>query len=91
MNECASCLVEDVFHIENRGCVLVRGVPPDAGVRPKAGDHLLLKRPDSSQITATLRGMQIGGNTFGTPAGTPILVADVAKADIPTGTEVWLL
>jgi hypothetical protein len=85
------CVVEDVFHIENRGCVLVPGVPPDAGVRPGGGDRVLLKRPDGSELTATLQGMEIGGHTPGTPDGTPILVADVVKADIPAGTEVWLL
>ena len=84
------CVVEDVFHIENRGCVLTPGVPADASVRPKAGDRVLLKRPDGSELAATLGGMQIGGRAPESPSGTPILLLGVTRTDIPTWTEVWL-
>jgi translation elongation factor EF-Tu-like GTPase len=84
------CVVEDVFQIGNRGCVVTPGVPPDAGVRPRAGDRVLLKRPDGSELMATLQGMEMGGRAPESPSGTPILLVGVVKKDIPPGTEVWL-
>lgn len=84
------CRVEDVFQITGRGCVIVPGFPADADLRGRVGGTLLLKRPDGSEITTTIRGFEFSGNpTLLERTGYAILLADVTKADVPIGTEVW--
>lgn len=82
------CRVEDVFQITGRGCVIVPGYPAD-GDPGRMGSALLLKRPDGSEITTAVRGLDFFGNPERT--GYAILLADVTKADVPVGTEVWEL
>jgi len=79
--------VEDVFCITGRGCVVVAGMP-DHKLFLKPGDGILLKRPDGSEVETTIRGVDAGiRRENGTAIA--ILLADVTKADIPIGTEVW--
>lgn len=81
------CIVVDVFQIPGRGCIVTPGAAPDLHPLPRAGDAVLLKRPDGSRITATIRGL----DRFGRPdAGIPILLGGLEKTEVPIGTEVWL-
>jgi hypothetical protein len=83
------CIVEDVFQLANgRGCVITPGLPVDSGLRVGSGDGILLKRPDSSELETTARGISMGGSARTT---IPILLAIADKAEIPIGTEVWLM
>jgi translation elongation factor EF-Tu-like GTPase len=51
--------VEDIFQISGRGCVVVPGIPKDGGFRLKVGDPLLLRRPDGTELSTTLRGIEM--------------------------------
>ena len=69
--------VEDVFQITGRGCVVM------------AGDGVVLKRPDGSEIATTVRGTDPGVRGEN-GVSLAILLADITKDDVPIGTEVWL-
>ena len=82
------CVVEDVFQITGRGCVIVPGLPIGAEIQVRIGDALVLRRPDGSEVATSIRGMESGVRREN--GGIAILLADVTKADVPIGTEVWL-
>ena len=74
--------VKDVFQITGRGCVIVPGFAADADLRGRVGATLLLKRPDGSEITSTIRGFEFSGNpSVLERTGYAILLADVTRAD----------
>lgn len=81
------CIVEDVFQITSIGCVIAPGVPRDFDLRVRTGDGILLRRPDGSQITTTVRSIPMGGRA----PGIPLNLHTVHKDDVPIGTEVWLV
>ncbi|HEX2078069.1 MAG TPA: hypothetical protein VHG08_10175 [Longimicrobium sp.] len=84
------CIVEDVFQIApGRGCVIAPGLPVDSDLRIGSGDGILLKRPDGPELETIARGIAMGGLRKRTAI--PILLAIADKAEIPIGTEVWLL
>lgn len=81
--------VEDVFQITGRGCVVMAGLPDgELAVRPGAG--VVLKRPDGSEITTTVRGTDPGVRGEN-GVSLAILLAEITKDDVPIGTEVWLV
>jgi hypothetical protein len=82
------CKVEDAFQIPGRGCVVVPGLPLGGEIQARIGDGVLLKRPDGSELATTIRGFELGGGSE--VAASAMLLADVTKADVPIGTEVWL-
>jgi translation elongation factor EF-Tu-like GTPase len=77
--------VEDTFTIRGRGTVLVPGIVPEGGERFRIGDALRLRRPDGSEVEATIDGIEF----FSVPAGTYPIVVGLPKLDVPLGTEVW--
>jgi len=79
--------VEDVFCITGRGCAVTAGMP-DGRFVLKIGAGVVLKRPDGSEVETTVRGVHLGNQGSGAPIS--ILLADVTKADVPIGTELWL-
>jgi hypothetical protein len=83
------CIVADVFQLPGRGCIVTPGAAADLNPLPRAGDPVVLKRPDGSELATTIRGLDRFGGPPG--GGIPILLAGVEKADIPIGTEVWLV
>lgn len=74
--------VEERFMITGRGLVLVPGL---GDRKAKVGDPIKIVKPDQTTIKTTIKG--IGFNQF-----REILVGkDLAKEDVPIGSEVWLL
>jgi hypothetical protein len=81
-------VVERRFWIRGRGLVVEPGVVPVEGERIKAGDCVLLIRPDGSTRDVMIRGL----STCLSPdsAMKVDLLLDLAsKEEVPIGTEIW--
>ena len=79
--------VDDVFQIADRGCVVVPGIPRNSESRVKIGDRLWLLRPDGSEISTVVRGIEMGG-PLDSP-GIPILLGtELSKNEVPVGTKM---
>jgi hypothetical protein len=77
--------VEDTFTIKGRGTVLVPGIVPEGEERFRIGDALRLRRPDGSEVEATIDGIDF----FNVPHGAYPIVIRLPKSDVALGTEVW--
>jgi hypothetical protein len=77
--------VEETFTIRGRGTGLMPGIVPEGGERLRIGDALRLRRPDGSEVEATIDGIEF----FGIQTGTYPIVVRLPKLDVPLGTEVW--
>lgn len=94
---CQLFVVEDVFTIRGRGVAAAGFTADDYGrVRRavKAGDCVELKRPDRSTLFATVLGIEYPPGSVWIGPKPPdvrhaILLADLAAADVPAGTELW--
>jgi hypothetical protein len=79
--------VEDVFQIAERGCVVCPGILRNSESRLKIGDKLWLERPDGSEVSTIVRGIEMGG-PINSP-GIPILLgAEITKHEVPVGTNM---
>ena len=81
-------VVEQRFWIRGRGLVVTPGVVPVEGERIKAGDCVLLIRPDGSTRDVMIRGT----STYFLPdssARVDLLLDLRSKEEVPIGTEVW--
>lgn len=86
--------VEDAFQITDRGCVLVPGPSTEEGSQPiQIGDRLCLRKPDGHSFETVIAGLEmIRRRPRPKVITAPILLPrNVAKGDVPVGTEVWLL
>lgn len=86
--------VADVFQIENFGCVLVPGVPTEPGSPViRRGARIRLRTPAGTEIDTTIKDApMISYRKMPEKICIPIsLPRDIAKADVPVGTEVVLL
>lgn len=86
--------VELAFQITGRGCVLAPGPSVEVGAQTvRIGDRIRLRRPDGDCIDTVIRGLEMLGRRPRPQVITaPILLPkDFTKADVPEGTEVWLL
>ena len=52
-------IIEDVFELFGRGVVAIPGIPLPSDRVVKAGDARLLKRPDGSELTTRVRGVEM--------------------------------
>jgi len=79
--------VEDVFQIAERGCVVCPGIPRNSESRLKIGDRLWLERPDGSEVSTIVRGVEMNG-PINSP-GIPILLgAEITEHEVPVGTRM---
>jgi hypothetical protein len=80
--------VEDAFRIEGRGVLVMPKIPVDAYHGP-ASHTVSVRRPDGTETTTTA--------TLNIPHVSPpppalyylCSLADIAKEDVPIGTEIW--
>jgi len=75
--------VTEAFMITRRGVVLTPGLGDNAHY-VKTGRRIKLVRPDKSELRTSIQGI-----TFNHQHDI-LLAPEVTKADVPTGTEVWL-
>ena len=80
-----SSTVEDVFHIDRRGCVIVPGLLLHDSPYVRIGDPAILRRPDGTTIQTCIAGLEMlsPSNRDCMPV---LLPDDVGKSDIPIGT-----
>jgi hypothetical protein len=83
-------IVEDIFQITGRGLVVMPGVPCGGNWRVKIGDPIVLKRPDGSQVTTVIRGIEMGGRSRSRPMIPLVLGSELTKDAVPIGTEIWV-
>ena len=83
--------VEDVFYISGRGCVIVPAIPEGLGFI-RAKNQIELRTPDGRVLQTHIASIELAKPQDGSPCRMVIMLPpDIAKQDVPTGTEVWLL
>jgi hypothetical protein len=84
--------VTHVLEIQKLGCILVPGVPPPSDEIPiiRKEDTILLRGPDGTERATFIRGFESIRRDKFYPEVPILLPCDIAKADVPIGTEVWL-
>ena len=84
--------VEDAFIISGRGLVIIG---PIGTARSRVGGQIELRRPDGSVITTRIASLEmINVHPEKTKGRTWIgisLPREIAKDDVPPGTEVWAI
>lgn len=86
------CVVEDVFEITGRGCVLVPGLsdksPP--GSRLRTGQMIELRKADGTVLRTHLLAVDYLDRLDASWCVPVVLPPGVGKADVSRGTEVWI-
>ena len=81
-------IVRETFQLERRGLILATDVKQEqTGVR--MGDSIELRRPDGSSLITTITGIERAIPYDPNRTLAVLLPADISKADVPIGTEVW--
>lgn len=84
--------VVDTFQIQGRGLVVgtdtpIRNIP----FVLRAGSRIEYRRPDCTSMASTIKGLEFS-SPFNPNQPYGYLAANgITKADLPLGTEVWLL
>jgi hypothetical protein len=79
--------VEDTFIIHERKLVLAPGLIPEGNERFRVGDPITLRRPDGSSTETKIGGLELLDPN--PQCYVVIVLAGIAKSDVPLGTEVW--
>jgi hypothetical protein len=83
------CVIEDVFEISGRGCVVVPGVPHGLPVPLSPGARVLIEAPTGKKFEIEIAGFEMVNR--GRPLShVPFLVKNVAKDALPIGSRVFL-
>jgi hypothetical protein len=85
--------VKDVFEIEGRGCVLVPGLDQSTSpkIRLRERDPISLHRPDGSVLDTRICALEFLDGPNRRWCVPILLPPNIKKADVPIGTEIWLL
>ena len=86
-----SSTIEAAFQIEDRGCVVVPGIPRDADSHVKVGDHVYILGGRRGCIDTVIRGIEM---ISARPRlnGFPILLPKtITKEDIPIGASLHIV
>jgi hypothetical protein len=84
--------VEDKFEISGRGCVIVPAIPEGLDFRIRAKDQIELRTPDGHVFQTHIASVELAKPQDGSSCRMVIMLPpDIAKQDVPTGTEVWFL
>jgi translation elongation factor EF-Tu-like GTPase len=85
------CKVEDTFYISGRGCVIVPAIPEGLDFRIRAKDQIELRTPEGRVLQTHIASVEFAKRQNAPCRMAIMLPVDIAKQDVPTGTEVWLL
>ena len=83
--------VEDKFEISGRGCVIVPAIPEGLDFRIRAKDQIELRTPDGRVLQTHIASIEFAKQDVRPCRMVIMLPPDIAKQDVPTGTEVWFL
>ena len=79
--------VEHTFVVKGHGLVLVPGIVPEGDECFRAADPILLRKPDGTTIATRIGALEL---LCPNPRGdVVVMLKELAKADVPVGTEVW--
>ena len=81
--------VEDVFDISGRGCVLAPVVPDGLDFKIRANDHIQLRTPTGRVFDTHIAFIELLKMESGPCRMAIMLPRDLAKNDVPVGTEIW--
>ena len=84
-----SSTIEDVFEIDDRGCIVVPGLLLDDDPHVCVGDPAILRHPDGTEIQTTVAGIEMI-RTLNRNAMPVLLPKRLRKTDIPIGTELTI-
>ncbi len=84
-----SSIIQDVFQIDGRGCVVVPGLLLDADPHVCIGDPVTLRRPDGTEIQTTVAGIEMI-RTLDRNAMPILLPKNIHKDDLPIGTALTI-
>ena len=83
----------DTFQITNGGLVVATDLKEEdakaKGIRLKVGDTLELRRPDGSRVMSGIAGIGMLNPSVPNRPLDFLLSAEIAKEDVPVGTEAW--
>jgi hypothetical protein len=83
-------IIEDVFDITGRGLIVVPGVTLADNLKIRAGDSVLLKRADGTELVTTIMGIELIGRGSRPILYKPLVFrSDLTKEAMPIGTEIW--
>ena len=85
--------VDDTFHIERRGPVIVLKKLRDVGRKVMRKEPIRLAKPDGTNIDTRIEEIELVLRRTSAPLESIsfLLPQIMAGSDIPKGTEVWLL
>jgi hypothetical protein len=80
-------IVSGTFLIRGRGLVLLPGIMSVGQERFHAGEPLLLRRPDGTELLTTITSLEI---MIPNPRHEVVVVLkELTRDDVPIGTVVW--
>lgn len=82
--------VEDVFHVSERGCVIVPAIPEGLDFNVRTKDQIELRTPDGRILQTHIASVELAKRR-NAPCHGDHAAAHVAKQDVPIGTEIWFL
>ncbi len=83
--------VEATFYISGRGCVIVPAIPDGLDFRLRAKDQVELRTPGGRVLQTHIASVELAKRQNAPCRMVIMLPPDIAKQDVPTGTEVWFL
>ena len=83
------CKVEDAFYVSRRGCVIVPTFSEGLDFRIRAKDHIELRTPDGRVLETYIVSLEFATRRESPSRMVIMLPPDIAKQDVPIGTEVW--
>lgn len=83
--------VEDVFEVPGKGRVIVPLQSDGFDFKIRAADLVQLRTPDGFVFDTYIASIELLKPQHGNCRMAIMLPRDLAKLDIPIGTEVWLL
>lgn len=83
--------IEEVFDVPGRGCVIVPVISDGQDFKIRAADLIQLRAPDGRVFDTHIASIELLKQQHGNCRMAVMLPRDLAKRDIPIGTEVWFL
>jgi hypothetical protein len=69
----------------------MRADPEGSDFRVRANDQIELRTPEGRVLQTHIASVELGKHQNAPCRMVIMLPSDIAKRDVPTGTEVWLL
>ena len=83
--------IEQVFEISGRGCVIVPALVEGADFKVRPQDEIQLRTPEGHMLNTRIGSVEFLKRQEGMCRLAILLPPDVAKQDVPAGTDVWLI